>query len=97
MEENHKSDEARKQQPPPNPYQTSGREAWQAIGLVSAIGVDLASCTVAGVFLGKWLDSLWGTAPWMLLVGILLGLTGGVMGVVKLLQKFGPEAKSKKP
>ncbi|MBL0386682.1 AtpZ/AtpI family protein [Tumebacillus sp. ITR2] len=79
-----------------NPYKTDGKEAWQAFGLVSAIGVDLASCVVAGVFLGKWLDGLWGTTPWMLLLGILLGLTGGVLGVVKLLQKYGPEARSKK-
>jgi ATP synthase protein I len=41
------------------------------------------------------LDRMWGTEPWMLLLGILRGLTGGILGVVKLLQKFGPEAKKK--
>lgn len=88
-------DEKQQQDPKPNPYKTDNREAMQAFGLVSMIGVDMASCTVGGVFLGKWLDSLWGTTPWMLLVGILVGLTAGVLGVVKLLSKFGPEARAK--
>ncbi|PWK10319.1 AtpZ/AtpI family protein [Tumebacillus permanentifrigoris] len=79
-----------------NQKKSDNREAMQAFGLVSMIGVDMASCTVGGVFLGKWLDSLWGTTPWMLLVGILLGLTAGILGVVKLLSKFGPEAGTKK-
>lgn len=79
-----------------NPYETSNREILRAFGLVSAIGVDLAVCTIGGSVTGWWLDKLWGTAPWMLLLGIVLGLGAGIYGVIKLLQAFGPEAKKNK-
>ena len=61
--------------------------------MVSMIGADMAICTVGGVYLGMWLDRLLGTAPWLLLVGILLGLTAGIYGVVRILAAFGPESK----
>lgn len=94
--EHKQPDEKQPEDGKPNPYKSDNREAMQAFGLVSMIGVDMASCTVGGVFLGKWLDSLWGTTPWMLLAGILIGLAAGILGVVKLLAKFGPESKAKK-
>lgn len=68
-------------------------KSWSAFGLVSAIGLDLAICTVGGTYLGMWLDKVFGTAPWMLLVGILLGMTAGILGIVQLLKAFGPESK----
>jgi ATP synthase protein I len=70
-------------------------EAMRAFGLISAIGVDMAACTIGGTVLGKWLDSLWGTSPWLMLLGILVGLTGGVLGVIKLINVFGPEGKKR--
>jgi ATP synthase protein I len=32
---------------------------------------------VLGLLLGWWLDARWGTGPWLLLVGILLGIGAG--------------------
>jgi ATP synthase protein I len=79
-----------------NNQEQNGRdEGWNAFGLVSAIGADMAICTVGGTYLGKWLDSLWGTSPWMLLVGVIVGLVAGVYGIIKLLEAVGPEAKKK--
>ncbi|ATY86247.1 hypothetical protein CVV65_16010 [Kyrpidia spormannii] len=62
------------------------RRSWRAFALVSGIGVELAAAVLAGVYLGRWLDRLWGTSPWMLLVGVLLGLAAGILGVVHLVQ-----------
>lgn len=66
---------------------------WNAFGLISAIGLDLAICTVGGTYLGMWLDKTFGTGPWLLLLGILLGMTAGILGIVQLLKAFGPESK----
>jgi F0F1-type ATP synthase assembly protein I len=71
----------------------SRNEALNAFGLIGAIGVDMAACTIGGTYLGIWLDKLWGTTPWMLLLGIMLGLTAGIIGIVKLLAVFGPEKR----
>lgn len=70
-------------------------EAMRAFGLISAIGVDMAACTIGGTMLGKWLDSLFGTAPFLLLLGILIGVAGGILGVVKLVGVFGPGSAKK--
>lgn len=78
-----------------NAQKQDSSEAVRAFGLISAIGVDMAACTIGGTVLGKWLDSLWGTSPWLMLVGILVGLTGGVLGVIKLIHVFGPESKKR--
>jgi ATP synthase protein I len=68
-------------------------EAWRAFGLVSAIGLDLAICAIGGTMLGRWLDSLLGTKPWLLLVGIILGLAVGIYGITKLIAVFNPGNK----
>ncbi|WP_227874262.1 AtpZ/AtpI family protein [Tumebacillus algifaecis] len=88
-----KPDEREEQQPEQSKYVVEKNEAWRAFGLVSAIGIDLAICTVGGTLLGQWLDGLLGTSPWMLLLGILLGLTAGIYGITKLIAVFNSDAK----
>ncbi|MBX6394622.1 MAG: AtpZ/AtpI family protein [Alicyclobacillaceae bacterium] len=63
-----------------------GRGPWRAFALVSGIGMQLAAAVLAGVYIGRWLDRLWGTSPWMLLAGVLLGLAAGILGVVRLVK-----------
>jgi ATP synthase protein I len=61
---------------------------WQAIGLVSLIGVDLAVCVVAGVWLGKYIDRMYATGPWFLMLGLLVGLGVGVYSVYRLIRTY---------
>ncbi|HEU4963521.1 MAG TPA: AtpZ/AtpI family protein [Bacilli bacterium] len=98
MDQEHNERPQQDDEPKPayNPYQTQSGEVLRAFGLVSAIGIDLAICVIGGSVTGWWLDKQWGTTPWMLLLGIVVGLGAGVYGVVKLIQNFGPEAQKKK-
>ncbi|WP_019121077.1 AtpZ/AtpI family protein [Brevibacillus massiliensis] len=61
---------------------------WQAIGLVSVIGVDMAVCVIAGVWIGKYMDGLFGTKPWLLLAGLLVGLGVGLYSVYRLIRAY---------
>jgi ATP synthase protein I len=61
---------------------------WRAITLVSLIGVDMAVCVVAGVWLGKYIDRLFATAPWFLLIGLLVGLGAGVYSVYRIIRAY---------
>ena len=44
------------------------------LALLSHIGITMAASVAAGVLLGRFLDDLLGTTPWLLLVFSLLGV-----------------------
>ena len=49
------------------------------------VGVSIAG----GALLGWWLDGLIGSAPLLLVVGILLGITVALVGMMRMLSDFG--------
>lgn len=48
-------------------------EFFRALAYFSHIGVTMAASVVIGVLLGKFLDDMLGTTPWLLLVFSLCG------------------------
>lgn len=61
---------------------------WRAITLVTLIGVDMAICVVAGVYLGKYLDGLFASNPLFLMIGLLAGLGIGVYSVYRIVRWY---------
>jgi ATP synthase protein I len=54
---------------------TSGSpDATGAFALMFDLGLRLAAPILIGVLVGAWLDGLLKTAPWLLFVGVLLGV-----------------------
>ena len=41
------------------------------------LGFEIMIPIVIGLLLGYWLDRRWGTGPWLLLTGMLLGIGAG--------------------
>lgn len=66
--------------PKENPFVLYGRFA--------ALGFEFAFSTVAGILVGRYLDGLLGTAPWLLIVGALGGLAGALLLLVNALQRM---------
>lgn len=60
----------------------------QALALTTTIGMELAITVVLGYYGGRYLDQLFGTGPWLLLVGVLGGLAVGTVSIYKTLQGF---------
>lgn len=50
------------------------REFVRALSMLTQIGVMMVACILIGVFLGRFLDNLLGTSPWLLLACTFLGL-----------------------
>ncbi|WP_368665786.1 AtpZ/AtpI family protein [Mycobacteroides abscessus] len=56
--------------------------------MVSLIGTNLVICTLVGVWLGRRFDEAWGTAPWLLIMGVLLGMAVGVLITIPVMKRF---------
>ncbi len=46
-------------------------------------GLELALSVLVGFFLGRWLDDIWGTTPWLLIVCLVLGTAGGFIHFIR--------------
>jgi len=53
------------------------------------IGGVMAGCLVIGVLGGHWLDKRYGTEPWFLLGGSLLGIVSGFYHFFKIVLHIG--------
>ena len=70
--------------------QTGFQKNW---GGLSAIGFMLVACTLVGGGLGYAGDSRWGTTPWLMVVGLILGMAAGLVYVFdKAWTRQGPGA-----
>lgn len=56
-------------------------------GLLSAIPGFLVVPPVVGALAGMWLDKRFGTAPWLLLVFLVLGFGSGVRLIMRTLTR----------
>ena len=52
----------------------------------SAIGIEFAVAAIVGVVGGSYVDSYFGTSPWGVFIGSILGLASGVYRLVTVLQ-----------
>ena len=56
---------------------------WKALGELSSIGLVLVLATVIGLVGGYYLDRWLGTSPWLLLVGLVLGIAAGFVNLFR--------------
>jgi F0F1-type ATP synthase assembly protein I len=54
-------------------------------GEFAGLGLAFAICTMGGLYLGQWLDRKFGTAPWMLLIGVFVGAGGSFYSMYRKL------------
>ena len=63
----------------------------RAYGSFMTLGLQLAIGIVAFVFLGRWLDGKFGTDPWLMLTGLVLGAAGGLTAFIKQALDLGKQ------
>jgi F0F1-type ATP synthase assembly protein I len=63
--------------PESSPPQSSWQESLRTVLPYTQIGMTFAIIVAAGTLAGHWADNHFGTAPWLLLVGALLGIAIG--------------------
>ena len=66
---------------------TSG--ALRAVAVLSGAGFIMAASVALGALLGNWLDGRWGTHPWLLVTGFLLGTVAGFIQMARIIAVAG--------
>ena len=61
-------------------------EALRELGPLLSVGTMLAASLCLGVLGGYWADGRFGTKPWLMLVGLFLGLGVGVYNLVMVIR-----------
>lgn len=60
----------------------------KGLSIAARVGVELVAATVVGAGLGYGLDHWLGTTPWLLIVGLFLGATAGILGIIRLVKNL---------
>lgn len=85
-------DEARTRISPPPA--ADSRLRGQAMGQGLRIAIDLVVGVAFGGFVGWWLDRYFGTAPWLMVVLLILGFAAGMMNVIRTAKRLQAAAEA---
>ncbi len=61
---------------------------WRPALALGTVGIVLVTCTCVGALLGLWLDGEFGTKPWLLVAGVLLGTLAGFIEMYRAAKRF---------
>ena len=68
----------------------SGEESsWKALAELSSIGMTLVLATVIGLAGGYYLDRWLGTSPWLIMIGLGLGIAAGFVNFFRSVKRAG--------
>ena len=57
----------------------------------SSIGLAFPIAIAIGYFFGHWLDGMFGTAPWMMLIFTVFGIVAGFLNALRTAIRIGRE------
>ena len=66
------------------------------VAQASAVGIAFAVAIVIGLALGLWLDKKFDTAPWFLLVGLVVGIAAGFKNLFTVSARLENRAKARR-
>ncbi len=58
------------------------------LGKLSLIGIELVVATFIGLAMGIYLDSKFGTSPWLTIIFLILGIAAGYRNIFREVKKL---------
>jgi len=74
----------------------SERSGLASVTSLAGAGIEFAVAIVLFLYIGKWLDARFGTAPVLMIVGVFLGAAGGFYGLYRSLMAEQPRSHARK-
>jgi F0F1-type ATP synthase assembly protein I len=66
---------------------------WRTVGELGTLGLSFVLALVLGTAAGLWVDTTFGSDPWGMLSGFVLGFAAAVLNVVRITRRaFGRES-----
>ena len=72
------------------------RQYLRLLGEASTIGLQLGLSVFIGIGIGVWLDSKFGTFPWLALVFLVFGVAAGFLNYYRFIKRQQEEEKEDK-
>jgi len=63
------------------------KSSWKALAELSSIGMTLVLATVIGLAAGYYLDRWLGTSPWLVMIGLGLGIVAGFVNFFRSVKR----------
>lgn len=60
----------------------------RAFATFGVVGFQIAIWIVMGLWVGRWLDSVIGTSPIFMIIGLLGGVAFGILGMILLIKRY---------
>ncbi|MCE9594758.1 MAG: AtpZ/AtpI family protein [Planctomycetes bacterium] len=77
-----------------DPREPAGRGTTVNFGRYAGLGIQYALTVALLTGIGWWLDVKWGTTPWCLVVGAVLGSVAGFVNLVRAVPSSKPPRAS---
>jgi ATP synthase protein I len=74
---------------------TSLARTYRDVAPYLGLGIQLAATIVVCFFLGRWLDQVLNTAPWLTILGAFTGAAGGLYNFLRTVIRLGMKEKEK--
>ena len=71
-----------------NQIQSDSEKKGSFMGSAFKLGTELVAAVAVGTIIGFILDSWFGTKPWFIIIFFLLGVTAGILNVIRTAKKM---------
>jgi ATP synthase protein I len=69
------------------------QQHWKGLGTYGTVGLEFVLSIVLGLLAGQWLDKKFGTAPWLMMIGLGYGIAAGARALYRALKRANREAE----
>ena len=67
------------------------KQMWRLAGRYSAVGLEFGIAIAVGYFLGDWGDRQLDTAPYLMILGVVVGAGAGMKALLRVARKVNLE------
>ena len=63
------------------------KEIMHGLSILTSLGVTMVTCILIGLWIGRALDNLMGTSPWLLFVFLMFGILAAIKSMFNIIIK----------